>query len=182
MSLLKIVLSFLTNQVAWFISRGVGRSYFSGNLLLSFLLWYDLQIIVKLMGGGTCFCVASSVNVRQKYFFFNWKLNLSSFIFFIWAAQFWIWIDRKLTKNVRISIGFYKVVIIWLAAWHSNLGLDLSIDNVVGLGSADTKTASQDAVKKVLELTGKWKYSNSRNKFQLFLKISVKNMINHYDH
>ena len=149
----KVFRFFLTNQVARFISLGIGRSYFSGDLLLSFLLWYDLQIIVK-----------SSVNVRRSIFFFNWKLNISSFIFLIWTAQFWIWLERKLTKNVRISIAFYKVVIIWLAVWHSNLGLDLSIDNILPLGSADTKAASQDAVKKVLELAGKWKHSNARNK------------------
>ena len=154
MSLLKSVLSFLTNQVARFISHGIGRYYFSRNLLLSFHLWYDFQIIVK-----------SSVNVRRSIFFFNWKLNISSFIFLIWTAQFWIWLDQKSTKNVRISIAFTKVVIIWLAAWHSDLGLDLSIDNIIRLDSADTKTASQDAVKEVLELAGNWKYSNSRNKF-----------------
>ena len=32
---------------------------------------------------------------------------------------------------------------------------DLSIDNIVPLGSNDTKIGSQDAVKKVLELTEK---------------------------
>ena len=35
--LLKSVLPFLTNQAARFTSRGIGRSYFSGNFLLSFL-------------------------------------------------------------------------------------------------------------------------------------------------
>ena len=33
----------------------------------------------------------------------------------------------------------------------------MPIDNIVWLGSTDTKIASQDAVKKVLELTKKWK-------------------------
>ena len=37
-------------------------------------------------------------------------------------------------------------------------GSNLSIDNIVQLGSTDTKIVSQDAVKKVLELTEKWKY------------------------
>ena len=34
-----------------------------------------------------------------------------------------------------------------------NLGSDLSVDNIVRLGSADTKISSQNAVKEVLELT-----------------------------
>ena len=41
-----------------------------------------------------------------------------------------------------------------------NLGSDVSIDNILQLGSADTKIDSQDAVKKVLELMEKRKYSN----------------------
>ena len=49
--------------------------------------------------------------------------------------------------------------------WLLNLGSDLSIDNIVWLGLADTKIAGQNAVKKVLELTEKWKYPNFRGKF-----------------
>ena len=41
-----------------------------------------------------------------------------------------------------------------------NLGSDVSIDNILQLGSADTKIDSQDAVKKVLELMEKIKYPN----------------------
>ena len=65
-SLLKTVLPFLVNQAARFIAGGIDRSYFSRNLLLSFLLWYDFKIQVKSRGGGTLLCLASSVNVRQK--------------------------------------------------------------------------------------------------------------------
>ena len=36
---------------------------------------------------------------------------------------------------------------------------------LVQIDSADTKIASQDAVKKVLELTEKWKYLDFRGKF-----------------
>ena len=36
-----------------------------------------------------------------------------------------------------------------------NLGSDLSVDDIVQLGSADTKIGSQDAVKKLLELREK---------------------------
>ena len=63
------VLPFLTNEAARFISHGIGRFYFSGNLLLTFLLWYDLKILVKSREGGTFLCLASSVNVKQKEFF-----------------------------------------------------------------------------------------------------------------
>ena len=65
-SLLKTVLPFLTNQAAQFISHGIGCSYFSQNLLLSFLLWYDFIIQVKSRGGKTFLCLALSVNIWQK--------------------------------------------------------------------------------------------------------------------
>ena len=48
------------------------------------------------------------VNVRQKYFFFIWKLNIPSFISLMWTEQFWIWFSRKLTKNGKIFIVFYS--------------------------------------------------------------------------
>ena len=42
------------------------------------------------------------------FFFFNWKLNIPSFIFLIWMEQSmeqsWIWFSQKLTKTVKISI------------------------------------------------------------------------------
>ena len=62
-------------------------------------------------------------------------------------------------------LSFFKVFLILPLMWLSNLGSDLSIDNIVRLGSADTKIGSQNAVKKVLELTEKWKYTNFRGKF-----------------
>ena len=42
---------------------------------------------------------------------------------------------------------------------------DLSIDNIVWLGSAATKIGRQGAVMKVLQLTEKWKYPNFGGKF-----------------
>ena len=65
-SLLKIVLPFLTNQAARFISCGMSRFYFFGNFLLSFFLWYGFKILVKSRGGGTFLSLASSGNVWQK--------------------------------------------------------------------------------------------------------------------
>ena len=41
------------------------HSYFSGNFLLSFLLWYDTKILVKLRGGGTLLSLALSVNAWE---------------------------------------------------------------------------------------------------------------------
>ena len=109
MSLLKSFLLFLTNQAAWFISRGIGCSYFSRNFILSFVLWYDLKILVKSRGGGTFSCLALSVNVWQKYFFFFFIwINVLSFIFLIRMEQFWIWFSWKLTKNIEIFIVFYN--------------------------------------------------------------------------
>ena len=60
--LLKSVLPFLTNQAVRFTSCGIGRCYFSGNFLLSFLLWYDFKILVKSRGGGTFLSLAPSVS------------------------------------------------------------------------------------------------------------------------
>ena len=78
------------------------RSLFSRDFLLSFLLWYHFKILVKSRGGGTTFlCLASSVNIWLKYFFFNWKLNILSFIFLIWMEQFWIWFSQKSTKKCQ---------------------------------------------------------------------------------
>ena len=66
-------LPFLTNQAARFISRGIGRSYFSENFLLPFLSWYDFTILVKSRGGGTFLSLALSVDVWQKLLFFQLK-------------------------------------------------------------------------------------------------------------
>ena len=46
---------------------------------------------------------------------------------------------------------FFKVFLILPPVELLNLGSDLSLDNIVQVGSADTKIDSQDAVKKVLE-------------------------------
>ena len=56
----------------------------------------------------------------------------------------------------------------------SNLGSDLSINNIDQLGSADnTKIVSQESIKNVLELTENWNYSNF-NRGQFFLEICQK--------
>ena len=59
----------------------------------------------------------------------------------------------------------FKVFLILPLVWLLNLGSDLSISNIVWLGLGDTKIDSQDAVKKVLEHTEKWKYPNFSGKF-----------------
>ena len=59
----------------------------------------------------------------------------------------------------------FKVFLILPLVWPLNLGSDLSISNIVWLGLGDTKIDSQDAVKKVLEHTEKWKYPNFSGKF-----------------
>ena len=68
-SLLKSALPFLTNKIVRFISCGIDRSYFSGNFLLSFFLWYNFKILVESRDGGIFLCLASSANVWQKFFF-----------------------------------------------------------------------------------------------------------------
>ena len=107
-SLFKSILPFLTNQAARFIWHGISQSYFSGNFLLSFLLRYDFKILVKSRAGCTFWCLASSVNIPQKCFFFKWKLNISPFIFLILTEQCWVWFSQKLTKKCRNFHCFLK--------------------------------------------------------------------------
>ena len=66
---------------------------------------------------------------------------------------------------------FFKVFLILPPVWLSNLASNLSINTIVPLGSADTKIDSQDAAKKVLELTVKWQYPTFRGKFYFFSEI-----------
>ena len=87
----------LTNQAARFISRGIGRSYFSRNFLLWFLTWYFFRILVKPKRWGTFLCLTSSVNVQQKYFCFHLKAKYPAFHFLdLDEAN-----CRKLTKKRR---------------------------------------------------------------------------------
>ena len=71
MSLVKSILLFLNNQAALFISRGIGRSYFSGNFPLSYHSFNGItfEILVKSRGGGTFLSLALSVKVWQKQVF-----------------------------------------------------------------------------------------------------------------
>ena len=76
--------------------------------------------------------------------------------------------ESDLAENQQKPSKFptiFKVFVILPPVWLSNLGSDLSINNIVQLGPADAKIGSQDAVMKVLELTEKWKYPNFRGKF-----------------
>ena len=108
MSLLKSVLPFLTNQAARFISCGIGRSYFSGNFFLSFLLWYDFKILVKSRGGGTFLSLASSVNVWQKQFFFQLKAEYLAFHFLDLSETILNLMQVKINKNRQNFHRFLK--------------------------------------------------------------------------
>ena len=105
--LLKSVLTFLTNQTAWFISRGIGCSYFSGNLRRSFLLWHDVKILAESRRGGTFLSLALSAIVQQKCFF-NRTLIVQSFTFWIWIEKFWTWFIWKLQTKTKIYIAFER--------------------------------------------------------------------------
>ena len=107
-SLLKSVLPCLTNQAPRFISRGIDRSYFSGNFLLSFLLWYDFKILVKSRGGGTFLSLASSVNVWQKQFFFQLKAEYLAFHFLDLSETILNLMQVKINKNRQNFHRFLK--------------------------------------------------------------------------
>ena len=53
------------------ISHDIACSYFLENLLVSFFLWYDFKVLVKLKGGGTFLCLAflCLLNIQQSWFF-----------------------------------------------------------------------------------------------------------------
>ena len=71
--------------------------------------------------------------------------------------------DRTILNLILLKIKkkkpkfplFYRVLLILPPCMTSNIGSDVSINNIVQLGSADTKIGSQDAVKKVLDLKEK---------------------------
>ena len=119
-----------------------------------FFLWFDLKILVKSRGGDRFSYPESSVNFWQKWLFFNWNLNIPSFTFLIWTKQCGIWFNQKLTKKWKFPL-FFKVFLILHPAWLLNLGSELSIHNIVRLGSVDRKVDNQVAVNKALELTEK---------------------------
>ena len=98
------------SQAAQFTSHGVSHFCFSGNFLLSFLLWYAFKILVKSRGGGTFLSLAPSVRDWQAYFF-NGKLNVLAFIFLICLQQFWTWFSQKLAKTPKIYIFFLDILI-----------------------------------------------------------------------
>ena len=82
-------------------------------------------------------------------------------------------ISPKINKTRQNFHCFLKFSLFY-PLYDFQILVQISINNIVWLGSADTKIASQDAVMKVPELTEKWKYPNFRGKFQVFLKFCWK--------
>ena len=117
------------------------------------------------MTPGWSLAKKSSVWVYWKLFVVFYQS--SCVILLTWYCQLYFspWIPHGYPLNGSVKSLFFKVFIILPPVWLLNLGSDLSIDNIVWLGLADTKSGSQNAVKKVLELTEKWKYLNFRVKF-----------------
>ena len=107
-SLLKSPLPFLTNKIVRFISCGISRFYFSGNFLLSFLLWYNFKILVKSRDGGIFSCLASSANVWQKFFFFQLKAKYPVFHFLDLNGAISNLIQPKINKKRRNFHRFLK--------------------------------------------------------------------------
>ena len=92
--------------------------------------------------------------------------NWISVLLFPWSG--WNNFKSDLAENLQKTLKFppfFKVFFILPPVWLLNLGSDLSINNIVRLGLADTKIDTQDAVKKVLEPMEKWKYASLRGKF-----------------
>ena len=69
--------------------------------------------------------------------------------------------ESDLAKNLKKLSNFllfFKVILILPPVWLSNLGSNLSVNNIVQLDLADKKIVSQDAFNKVLELTEIFKF------------------------
>ena len=89
------------------------RSLFSRDFLLSFLLWYHFKILVKSRGGGTTFlCLASSVNIWLKYFFFQLKAKYPVFHFLDLDGTILNLIQPKINKKMSKSPSSFKVFLI----------------------------------------------------------------------
>ena len=71
--------------------------------------------------------------------FVNWKLNVQSFILWIWMAEFWIWFIWKLAKNPKIL--FVEVFLSKPSTSRSNRSPDLSINNTDWLGWDNTQNS-----------------------------------------
>ena len=113
MSLLKSVLPFLTNQAARFIPRAIGRSYFSGSFLLSFLLWYDFKILVKSRGGYNFtivqFYVSHCLLTFGRSNFFHLKAKYPVFHFLDLDGTISNLIQPKINKKRQNFYRFLKV-------------------------------------------------------------------------
>ena len=57
-------------------------------------------------GEGVHFNVKQCLLLFAKSTFFNWKLNIPSFIFLIWQQQFWIWFSLKFKKKHQFFFVF----------------------------------------------------------------------------
>ena len=85
---------------------------FWGIFFYHFVVWLQDSSQVN----GRRYIFMSSIvcwRLAEVFFFFNPKLNISSFIFLIWVELFWIWFSQKLL--------FFKVFPIcppvWLDFW-----------------------------------------------------------------
>ena len=146
---------------------------------LLFLRPYQSSLVVAIINVPRIKRISKYLEVRKHFTLegvhltgrSNWKLNIPFFIFLIWLEQFWF--SQKLTKKTSVFWLFFKVTLILPPVRLSNLGSDLSIDNKVWLDSADTKTASQDAVNKMVELTEKVNSKFFRNLLETWYFIAI---------
>ena len=72
--------------------------------IIPFMVWFQDSSQIEgrgyiLMSSNVCYCL-------PKVLFFNWKLNIPSFIFLIWQQQFWIWFSLKFKKKHQFFFVF----------------------------------------------------------------------------
>ena len=90
-----------------FISRCISCSYFSGNFP-SFLLWYDLKILVKSMGEGTILFLAHCLLTFGRSNFFQLKAKYPVFHFLDLYGTIFNLILLKISKKYQNFHCFLK--------------------------------------------------------------------------
>ena len=162
-----------------FISCGIGCSYFSQNLLLSFLLWYDFKIQIKSRGGGTFLCLALSVNVRQQSFFFKLKAKCPIFNFLDLFGTILNLIQWKINKKRQNFCCFLKL---FLFCPLYDFRILVQIYQLIIQFNQTWVTKKLSAKLLSIKCQNLWKNENTQtSEVNSYFQKFVGNMIHHYN-
>ena len=188
-SLLKSVLTFLTNQAAQFLSRGIGHCNFFRNFLLSFLSWYDLNHSFHGMtskfqsnqGEG----VHSYVQHRQlmfgrSNFFFQLKAKHPVFHFLDLDGTILNLIQPKINKKLQNFYPFLK-----FSRFYPLSDFRILVQIYQLIIQFDQTQLTQKSAAKILSRRCQNSQENENTQTSelnsKFFQKSVRNMIHHYN-